>query len=40
MTVNKKIFRFQIPVYEVQVVKIFEGQNDLGCIKSRVWFAK
>ena len=36
MTVDKQIFWLQIPVDNIQVVKVLESQHDLSCVKSGV----
>lgn len=38
LLVNKKVLRFQISVDEIQRVKVFKGQYNLGCVKAGVWF--
>lgn len=38
LLVNKKVLRLQISVDEIQRVKVFKGQYNLGCVKAGVWF--
>lgn len=38
LLVDKKVLRLQISVDEIQRVKVFKGQNNLGCVKAGVWF--
>lgn len=38
LLVNKKVLGLQISVDEVQRVKVFKGQYNLGCVKAGVWF--
>lgn len=38
LLVDKKVLRLQISVDEIQRVKVFKGQYNLGCIKAGVWF--
>lgn len=38
LLVNEKVLRLQISVDEIQRVKVFKGQYNLGCVKAGVWF--
>lgn len=37
LLVDEQVFRLQISVDEIQRVKVFKGQYNLGCIKAGVW---
>lgn len=39
LLVDKKVLRLQISVDEIQRVKVFKGQYNLGSVKAGVWFA-
>jgi hypothetical protein len=36
--VYEQIFRFQIAINEIQIMQVFEAQNNLGCIEPGMMF--
>ena len=38
LLVDEQVLRFKISVDEIQRVKVFKGQYNLGCVEAGVWF--
>ena len=38
LVVDEQVLRLQISVDEIQRVKVFKGQYNLGCVEAGVWF--
>lgn len=38
LLVNEQVLRLKISVDEIQRVKVFKGQYNLGCVEAGVWF--
>lgn len=38
LLVDEQVLRLKISVDEIQRVKVFKGQYNLGCVEAGVWF--
>lgn len=38
LVVDEQVLGLEIPVDEIQRVKVLEGQYNLGCVEAGVWF--